>query len=623
MEHTEMSCSADSSVIRAGVVYGCLALGALWPVLFWDWFSENSAAFGFNATIYLGLVFLLIERAVGRSLVFSRHSWGWSGPVLLVAASYSLFENPFFRLFIPLFIWPALWLLVYRARAQSSDAIFERARVLLPNLIYRSLLAPLLSLTGAVDAALQSVVRLVPYLSFTNSATFRSIVRGVVILALLGGCIVLPLLSSVDDNFERLVSSLLMEIEQLLLVIFQGAFWAKVLWSLLVALLLLTTLISWAHSKSEPTVSKGASQEKDPITGLVVVAGLLLVYLVFIWLQIERLFLGGLPTDWAATLAYVKGGFWQMIAISAINIALIGCYLPNGSRYLRTALGCFLSASVVLLLSAAHRMLLYITYHGLSYEKFYASYTVLFCFLAFALIGLTMLRIIRATLLKSLYLLFTWMFGLISVLPVEQSIARFNFQVQALNQSKVQLWELRKLSIDALSFIEGQHLELEKRGWEVHTCDPHTDWRSLASWVTKIRKALGKKSGFEHSLSSLWQKAKTADLETEFYAFITLRTPDGHLDYPLSCDLPLGELTEEDATLGEQRALAESVSEANKKSQESLQGRQNHRKRSGANRDVCTERSGVVECEPFQPTSALPAKEGQGRKAKNQPKNGS
>src|SRR5690606_14563327 len=103
--------------------------------------------------------------------------------------------------------------------------------------------------------------------------------------------------------------------------------------------------------------------------------------------------------------------------------------------------------------SAAHRVGLYVTYYGLSYEKFFAAYTVLFCGVLFVWLLTRMFVQRRSDIVKFLAFLFLWMYGVLTVLPVGQIIVRSNVARAQMPDSQLRLYEMTMLSPDLLGTV--------------------------------------------------------------------------------------------------------------------------------------------------------------------------
>ena len=117
------------------------------------------------------------------------------------------------------------------------------------------------------------------------------------------------------------------------------------------------------------------------VTAFVVLAVTLTVYMLFCIVQIRFLF-AGLFTDGSIALPdgltyseYARGGFFQLLAVTAINVTLFGLAiaLAPRTRMLNAALVALLALTAVILASAALRLGLYINAYGLTWLRYLSA----------------------------------------------------------------------------------------------------------------------------------------------------------------------------------------------------------------------------------------------------------
>lgn len=135
------------------------------------------------------------------------------------------------------------------------------------------------------------------------------------------------------------------------------------------------------------TENKGPSSKPrhiafSPTTTVTVLSMMLVVYVLFCAVQLRFLFAGAL-TDGSISLpdgltysAYARDGFFQLLTVAAINLAVFGIALMSAPRtpWLNATLGGLLAVTAVMLVSAALRLGLYIGAYGLTWLR-YASLT--------------------------------------------------------------------------------------------------------------------------------------------------------------------------------------------------------------------------------------------------------
>ena len=130
------------------------------------------------------------------------------------------------------------------------------------------------------------------------------------------------------------------------------------------------------------------------LAGPAVVIGLLLAaYALFTYVQFTYLFGGVLPVDLTYS-EYAREGFGQFLAVTMINFTVLGVYLVKSEpgRAIKALQTLLIAASLIVLASAAWRMLLYVGAYGLTIRRVLPLWLmVYFVFLA----GVGVVRVYR------------------------------------------------------------------------------------------------------------------------------------------------------------------------------------------------------------------------------------
>jgi hypothetical protein len=399
------------------------------------WGSEISEL-GLGMAIYLAGVFglfLWLMRRRGQSLAANAY---WIVPGLLLTASYLLYSNPFVK-GVNILVLPAALAVFYGLAQLSPERRFRWSAAFAATSMAR-LLSPVTKLfaSARVHASLGSSAK-------QNRSTTKSVVTGLVLMLAVVAVVVLPLLASADAAFAGLVDTFLKWFQGLL----DAETVARILVGILLSLVTVAALLAWGR---EPGVKgdEGNEAQLDSIVVGIVLGGLLAVYLVFLLLQAKNLVVGQLPFAFETAVYMVKSGFWQLIMLSALNIAVFALAYRRTVPAVQAMLGAFAAASLLLVFSAAHRMGLYVTYYGFSYEKFYAAMAVVFCVAVFGYLLTCLARRRRADALRFAAVLFIWMYAVAAVFPVEQFVWRANIALAKLPGSHIRLYELSMLSTD-------------------------------------------------------------------------------------------------------------------------------------------------------------------------------
>jgi len=291
----------------------------------------------------------------------------------------------------------------------------------------------------------------------TKTSIITQVIVGLIFLAAISIIVIIPLLSSADASFAKIFKNLITWILNTLTHL--ESLPARLLAIAIIVSLLVGLTHYWNKTikpffkLSQP--SEGKKSENSIIIGIVL-GGILGLYLLFIGIQIHTLFISHLPTNFKETENLVKSGFWQLFALTIINILFYVGVFRKSTTTVQRILAVFTLASLLLIVSAAHRVFMYVTIYGLSYEKFFAFYTVVFCSIVFVwfLSLFTYQKDKPVMIVKIFSFLALWMYALAVIIPLEQFIFSTNLRLTQQENSRININELRMLGFDALPIVE-------------------------------------------------------------------------------------------------------------------------------------------------------------------------
>ena len=124
----------------------------------------------------------------------------------------------------------------------------------------------------------------------------------------------------------------------------------------------------------------------DPVIAITVTGILSAVYLLFSGIQVIFLFFGGgnLPEGYTYA-GYAREGFFQLLAVSILNllIVLVALYLFADHKVLKGILTVMSLCTFVMILSSALRMIMYIRYYYLTFQRVFVLWTLVILFVLF------------------------------------------------------------------------------------------------------------------------------------------------------------------------------------------------------------------------------------------------
>ncbi len=494
-----------------------LGLSLFWVIFLWGIFTREIYAMGANAFLYLTATMALFLWAMKRGGISLRKNAAWIVPVFLIASSYLLYDNPFLKT-VSILVLPTTFALFYNEAFLSAQGRARWSGKTVEALVWRTL-----SIVTHVRKAGDLIGRLASR-ARKDPSTAKRVVIGVVLFLLVAVIAVIPLLSSADAQFAATMGFVNDWIKKL----FSTSLFGRALLLFLLSIGTIAALLAWARPSSHPT-TETETKNVDPIIAGIVLGGVLSLYALFLWIQLGHMWVGKLPVEFSETERLVKDGFWQLLCLTVINIFFTFTTYRKTVPAVQRLLVVFIVASLLLLASAGYRMALYVTYYGLSYEKFFASYAVAFCAILLLWLVSRFFMRARADVVRFPVMLFLWMYAVLTVMPVEQIIMRSNVALSHRQGSQIRLFELTMLSPDVLGLVLKYQKEgvLEEKNpfYEREAAanaaggaysKPNFDW---GPWIEDRSRSLSEKAWYEVTLANAvttWQlSAKAAGGDAE------------------------------------------------------------------------------------------------------------
>lgn len=247
--------------------------------------------------------------------------------------------------------------------------------------------------------------------------------------------IVALLLASADDNFDRLLGKITDN--------FFSDFFVDVLkYAVMLPLSFLIFGIIFAAVKGSK--NRLDTENCDKVTASMKIAPAVvmyssvvpvcILYVLFFFSQISYFLsaFGGILPEGFSAAEYARQGFFELCAVSVINLSIIiainlMCKTgENGERpkllkFFTSLISCF---TIVLIATALSKMIMYISRFGMTCLRFYTSWFMVILAVLFVLIVIRQFKSIN--LAKIGTIIFTVMFSLLSLLPTDALIARYN-----------------------------------------------------------------------------------------------------------------------------------------------------------------------------------------------------
>lgn len=345
----------------------------------------NPGYYGYGVTL-LGIVYAVMVFAYGRNrkTVFPKETYFWLAVLILGAGSYSFVYNQSLKVFHPLFLrLVALYVTLVINTAlitgkTGSYFIFDGINMLF--------VIPFENFAAQWQISGKEVRKLRFF-----ATLFKALLGLVVALPLL--LIVAALLGSADDQFAELLVRVVNSL---------GDHFFQTIWtfvaSLPVGCYLFGLFYGSAHKRGTEHIKKESIESSSKACAVIpqvsfyaVLFVICLLYVLFIGLQGGYYFsaVRGVLPDGFTYSTYARQGFFELVAISLINIGVIGVTQLFAKGKGRIIKGFYILLSILtllLILTAMTKMALYINAHGLTPLRVIPSVFMVFMALVFVLI---------------------------------------------------------------------------------------------------------------------------------------------------------------------------------------------------------------------------------------------
>ncbi len=293
-------------------------------------------------------------------------------PIILLALTYLIFNNPFFRALNPLIIF-ILFILMY-------------IYTLKPTFSIKELITDIIFITFKPLSCLGNITRLLKHSveeKIKVSAKAKKIIKSLLIVLPIT-IVILILLSSADAIFGSIFSKFYNYIsnKSIASIIFE-------IISRLVGILILFFYLSATinfllyNYKNTKTLESTSSKSKDSYTIKLLLTVLNIIYIIFDIIQIKSLILHHISMD-ITYAEYARQGFFQLMFVSFINlvIILISKQYKNKKDQSSTKYINFMSIAMVFLtfiiiISSFMRMYMYESEYGYSLLRLLVYFTLI------------------------------------------------------------------------------------------------------------------------------------------------------------------------------------------------------------------------------------------------------
>ena len=432
------------------LLMGTLLLGILSNILFFD--SE----LGVSVPIFVIAFYSVLFLSFGNTLKFKASlPWALSIPVILLSFTYMFYSN---MIFYVLNLMAIPLLIVVQTVLITGNNIFSwHTPCFLIDIIY-----------GFFFRVFVFVIKPFKITACIFTKKGKSSGKRTIRKVLLGLLISVPLLFIVVSlliSADRIFESYMDRIPDMFAGIKVGEYIARGFIIIFIFVTSFSFIFSLAERKKPVTSIQGDGSIKLPkVWDSVVVMTIMIlvnaIYLMFVIIQFAYLFGGvrlALPEDFTFS-EYARRGFFELITVTIINFGMmmlfIGFTKLNGGaagKFLRGLYSLLVGNTVIMLISAYYRMLLYEEAYGFTYLRVLSQSFMIFMLVIF---GIMLFRIWKdgISLAKPFIITALAAFVIINYVNIDVIIARENIQ-RYYERDEIDVAYLSALSYDALPEI--------------------------------------------------------------------------------------------------------------------------------------------------------------------------
>ena len=379
-------------------------------------------------------------------------------PILLISATYFIFNNEFFYTcnIIALILLFSIMIIMLVIDKVTMGTTIKKVVYLL--------LGPVEFLEEAFGSIIETIAKLFSKkeISKKKNETIRKIILGIVItIPIL--IVVLILLASADTIFFSKIINLLIKVFSL--GIFESETYVDLFLRIIIILFLSVYLIALLYNIIEDNfcdydVKTKEKKRIDKIIGNTVLTILNIVYLIFCYIQVSALFMkmGNMLDYEYAT--YARQGFFQLMAVSLINLSLILITFRKNNQdkrinYTKIMNICLAIFTLIILCSSFYRMYLYEQEYGYTFLRLMVYFVLITE--AILIIAIIMYIIgMKINLCKTFFVVIVSMYVIVNYINIDNLIAKNNIDRYFASETKeeIDLTYLQTLSVDATKQIK-------------------------------------------------------------------------------------------------------------------------------------------------------------------------
>lgn len=434
------------------ILIGSIVLAVIFNMLFYE--KDLGVSYPIFVLVFYGVVISTLRGNIERKINFGILL---TIPIIMLSLTYLFFSNGIFMFFNFLII-PALIFIQTLLITNNNNYKWFDARIVfdLLNAIFVRTLAHIFKPFNLVSEIIKRKQ------SSSKVSVLSKVVIGLLISVPLLAVVIL-LLSEADEVFGHWIGN----ISDIFVDLNIGDFIMQLIIGVIIGIISFSYLWSIYNKKDKDIgkVDEGSLQIKkiwDPIIIMTLLISVNIIYVVFTGIQFTYLFgsISSLLPEGVNYAEYARRGFFELVAVTVINVSILTSII-NLTKIENVIMGkvfkvlnsLLIVCTMVMLLSAHFRMLLYEQEYGYTYLR---VFTHAFMIFIFVILITTLIKVWREnfSLLKSYIVVALIAYLSINYFNVDAFIANNNIRrFEADNYKIIDTNYLGRLSDDAVPYL--------------------------------------------------------------------------------------------------------------------------------------------------------------------------
>lgn len=346
------------------ILYSSLLLSIIQSILFWH------EAPGISVILFIiPTILVILYNFKEKDMIKNKKGILWSIPIVLLSLTYFIFNNVFFQILN----LPVIFVLIIIMSMEITGQKISENRFI-RNIIKKAFKPFGILFDFISDFEMDEFLEKQKDNQSEKIKTIKKVGKSILI-SIPVILIIIILLSSADSVFGDLFSS----ITQFISKAFRSDTFSENLLRIVLIMFYFVYISGFIiaflkNENNENNKEKTRTMNFSNLTANMILISLNIIYLIFSIIQFKYLFMNAGKTSDFDYATYARTGFFQLMFVSFINLALLKITKQNKDEFVKTLKTLLIIFTIVIVISAMFRMHLYEQEYGYTYLRLFVYF---------------------------------------------------------------------------------------------------------------------------------------------------------------------------------------------------------------------------------------------------------